>query len=93
MGAGSATSARATRPGVIVSGLTSRTNALTVSFGDTPGDVGYKGLAPNFVGLYPFNMTVPNVTDFLPTSTKMPVFPGVSWAIAWIGDGIAGCFR
>ena len=30
-------------------------------FGQTPATLVYSGLAPNFVGLYQFNVTVPNV--------------------------------
>ena len=34
---------------------------LHVLFGQTEATVGYDGLAPNAVGLYQFNVVVPNV--------------------------------
>ena len=34
---------------------------VTLSFGQTPATLTYRGLAPNFVGLYQFNIVVPNV--------------------------------
>jgi uncharacterized protein (TIGR03437 family) len=49
------------QPGVVVSQLNSVTLPLTLSFESTAATVSYKGLAPNFVGLYQFNITVPNV--------------------------------
>jgi uncharacterized protein (TIGR03437 family) len=49
-------------PGVIVTGQNRLTN-LTISFGSTPATTTYAGLAPGFVGLYQFNITVPNVAD------------------------------
>ena len=33
-----------------------------MQFGQTEAMVGYDGLAPNAVGLYQFNVTVPNVS-------------------------------
>lgn len=50
-------------PGMIVSALNSITAPVTLSFGTTPATLSYKGLAPGFVGLYQFNVTVPNVAD------------------------------
>jgi uncharacterized protein (TIGR03437 family) len=49
--------------GQISSGLTNLTSNFTASFGQTPASVTYAGLAPNFVGLYQFNITVPAVAD------------------------------
>ncbi len=46
--------------GTIASGTPTLTNA-TVRFGDAPATVTYAGLAPGAVGLYQFNVTVPNV--------------------------------
>jgi uncharacterized protein (TIGR03437 family) len=49
-------------PGTVVS----QSNAipgLTISFGQTPASLGYAGLAPSQVGLYQFNITVPNLPD------------------------------
>ncbi|HEV8147078.1 MAG TPA: choice-of-anchor V domain-containing protein [Bryobacteraceae bacterium] len=50
-------------PGIVVSALNSITAPVTVSFGSTAATLTYKGLAPGFVGLYQFNITVPNVPD------------------------------
>ena len=36
---------------------------LQVMFGSTPATLAYSGLAPNYVGLYQFNVVVPNVPD------------------------------
>jgi uncharacterized protein (TIGR03437 family) len=49
--------------GQISSGLTNLTSNFTASFGQTQASVTYAGLAPNFVGLYQFNITVPAVPD------------------------------
>jgi uncharacterized protein (TIGR03437 family) len=34
-----------------------------ILFGTTPATLSYSGLASNFVGLYQFNVVVPNVAD------------------------------
>jgi uncharacterized protein (TIGR03437 family) len=39
----------------------SLTTPLQVMFGNTPATLNYWGLAPTFVGLYQFNIVVPNV--------------------------------
>ncbi len=49
-------------PGVVVSQSNSIPN-FSVSFGTTPATVTYAGLAPNAVGLYQFDITVPQVAD------------------------------
>jgi uncharacterized protein (TIGR03437 family) len=36
---------------------------LTVQFGSVTATVQYDGLAPNFIGLYQFNVVVPNIAD------------------------------
>jgi uncharacterized protein (TIGR03437 family) len=36
---------------------------LQIQFGQATGTLVYDGLAPGFVGLYQFNVTVPNVAD------------------------------
>jgi uncharacterized protein (TIGR03437 family) len=36
---------------------------LQILFGQTPAQTPYFGLAPNFVGLYQFNVVVPAVPD------------------------------
>jgi uncharacterized protein (TIGR03437 family) len=42
---------------------------MQVMFGQTPATLTYAGLAPNFIGLYLFKVTVPNV----PTSNAVPL--------------------
>lgn len=46
--------------GTVASGTPLLTNA-TVRFGDAPAAVSYAGLAPGAIGLYQFNVVVPNV--------------------------------
>ncbi len=51
-------------PGVIVGGANTLVNPVTISFGSTPaGTLVYQGLAGNFVGLYEFYITVPNLAN------------------------------
>lgn len=52
----------AVAPGTIVPGspLTDLPG-FSLSFGSTPATVSFKGLAPGYVGLYQFNIVVPNV--------------------------------
>ncbi len=49
--------------GQIAGVLNSVTNPLTILFGQSEAVASYKGLGPGFVGLYQFNVTVPNVAD------------------------------
>jgi uncharacterized protein (TIGR03437 family) len=48
--------------GTIVPGQNSLTLPMEVLFGTTSATVSYYGLAPSYVGLYQFNIVVPNVT-------------------------------
>jgi uncharacterized protein (TIGR03437 family) len=57
-------------PGTIVS-ASNTIPGLTISFGSTPAIVSYAGLAPNAVGLYQFNVTVPDVTGDQPIVVKV----------------------
>ena len=51
-------------------GVANQLNApLQVLFAGTPATLAYWGLAPNFVGLYQFNIVVPNIAD----SDQVPV--------------------
>jgi uncharacterized protein (TIGR03437 family) len=49
--------------GQIVADSNTLTLPLQISFGSTLGTVSYSGLAPTLVGLYQFNVVVPNVAD------------------------------
>jgi uncharacterized protein (TIGR03437 family) len=49
--------------GQLASGLTSLPAGFAASFGETKASVSYAGLAPDYVGLYQFNVVVPKVPD------------------------------
>jgi uncharacterized protein (TIGR03437 family) len=49
--------------GQIVSAANQLAQPLTIQFGSVTATVQYDGLAPNFIGLYQFNVVVPNVSD------------------------------
>lgn len=51
----------ATPAGVIASGTTVLQNQANFRFGGVPATLVYSGLAPSAVGLYQFNVTVPNI--------------------------------
>jgi uncharacterized protein (TIGR03437 family) len=48
-------------PGQVAQQLNTLTSPVTVSFSGMPGTLSYQGLAPSFVGLYQFNVVVPNI--------------------------------
>lgn len=50
-------------PGVIAPGGTTLNTPVTISFGQTPAVITYKGFYPSFVGLDLFIVTVPDVPD------------------------------
>jgi uncharacterized protein (TIGR03437 family) len=50
-------------PGVIAPAGTILNTPVTISFGQTPANITYKGFYPSFVGLDLFIVTVPNVAD------------------------------
>jgi uncharacterized protein (TIGR03437 family) len=54
-------------PNIPAGEIVTESNQLSASFeilfGKTPAQLPYFGLAPSFVGLYQFNVTVPTVTD------------------------------
>jgi uncharacterized protein (TIGR03437 family) len=57
-------------PGTIVSAA-NELPGLTIAFGSTPANVEYAGLAPNAVGLYQFNVVVPDVDGDQPVAVKV----------------------
>jgi uncharacterized protein (TIGR03437 family) len=52
-----------TPPGRIAQGQTALNANVVFRFGQTQATATYRGMAPNFVGLYQFNITVPDVPD------------------------------
>jgi uncharacterized protein (TIGR03437 family) len=50
-------------PGVIVTQSNSLTNSMQMSFGGTQVTPSYFGLAPQYVGLYQFNVIVPSIAN------------------------------
>jgi uncharacterized protein (TIGR03437 family) len=49
--------------GTIVTAANKLAKSFSMSIGGQPATLLYQGLAPNFVGLYQFNVTVPNIAD------------------------------
>jgi uncharacterized protein (TIGR03437 family) len=49
--------------GTIVTALNQLTNPIEMRVNNQPAALGYAGLAPNFVGLYQFNLVVPTIPD------------------------------
>jgi len=49
--------------GTIVTAANTLANPLTITIGGQAATLGYQGLAPNFVGLYQFNVVVPNIAN------------------------------
>jgi uncharacterized protein (TIGR03437 family) len=51
---------------------------LQIQFGSTAASLSYAGLAPNFIGLYQFNVVVPNISDsdLVPFSVNLGGTPG-----------------
>ncbi len=62
-----------TPAGQIVQGSNQLTASLQISFAGTPAQLSYWGLAPSYVGLYQFNVVVPNVAanDFVPLTFSL----------------------
>lgn len=73
VGFGAVTPASVPFTGQIVGPVTSSLNNFSMSFGGTAGVPLYYGLAPGFVGLYQFNITVPQISnnDFVPLTFKV----------------------
>jgi uncharacterized protein (TIGR03437 family) len=58
-GSAAPTGGSAIAPGVIVTQANTLTNPMQMFFGGTSATLSYDGLAPNYVGLYQFNVVVP----------------------------------
>jgi uncharacterized protein (TIGR03437 family) len=63
IGFGPVTPSSVASAGQIVGAVNSLSNPFSVSIGGITAPLAYYGLAPNFVGLYQFNITVPQVPD------------------------------
>lgn len=66
-------------PGQIAQGQSSLAAPFTISFNGTPAtSVSYAGLAPGYVGLYQFNVVVPNIgaSDSVPVTYTLGGAPG-----------------
>jgi uncharacterized protein (TIGR03437 family) len=70
------------------SGDTLPTGAFQISFDGTPATVNYAGLAPNYVGLYQFNVVVPNVAanDLTPVTFTLGGVAGTQTLYTAIGN-------
>ncbi len=64
------------------------TGSFQISFDGTPATVKYAGLAPNYVGLYQFNVVVPNVpaNDLTPVTFTLGGVAGTQTLYTAIGD-------
>lgn len=60
-------------PGQIAQGQSMLAESLAVSLGGAQAAIAYDGLAPNFVGLYQFDVTIPNVaaSDAVPLTFSL----------------------
>jgi uncharacterized protein (TIGR03437 family) len=69
-------------------GDTLPTGAFQISFGGTPATVKYAGLAPGYVGLYQFNVVVPNVAadDLTPVTFTLGGVAGTQTLYTAIGN-------
>ena len=70
------------------SGDTLATGAFQISFGGTPATVNYAGLVPGYVGLYQFNVVVPNVpaNDLTPVTFTLGGVAGKQTLYTAIGN-------
>jgi uncharacterized protein (TIGR03437 family) len=71
-----------------VFGVGVRDENLQVSLGGAPATVSYAGLAPGFVGLYQFNIVVPNVapSDAVPLTFTLGGFSGSQTLFIAVGN-------
>ncbi len=74
--------------GQIVQQSNSLASAFQVSFGGVPAQVTYYGLAPTYVGLYQFNVVVPNVAagDSVPVTFTVGTTGGTQTMVIAIGN-------
>lgn len=79
-------------PNIPAGQIVQQTNTLQspfqVSFGGTPAQVSYYGLTPTFVGLYQFNVIVPNVaaSDAVPLTFSVGTTGGTQTIVIAVGN-------
>jgi uncharacterized protein (TIGR03437 family) len=74
--------------GVIVQDTNALNTSMDVSIGGVPAQVQYAGLTATFVGLYQFNVVVPDVpaSDTTPLTFKLGGTPGTQALYLFIGN-------
>ena len=77
-----------TLAGVIDQAANNLTNSFNVSIGGMAAQVKYAGLTPTFVGLYQFNVVVPNIpaSDTTPLTFTLNGTPGTQTLNLFIGN-------
>jgi uncharacterized protein (TIGR03437 family) len=77
-----------TPAGVIDQGVNNLTNSFNISIGGVAAQVKYSGLTPPFVGLYQFNVVVPNIpaSDTTPLTFTLNGTPGTQTLNLFIGN-------
>lgn len=74
--------------GVIAQGQTAVNGSVDISIGGVPAQVAYAGLTPGSVGLYQFNVVVPNIpaNDKTPLTFTLSGTPGAQKLYLFIGN-------
>ncbi|HLY18801.1 MAG TPA: hypothetical protein VKR61_16330 [Bryobacteraceae bacterium] len=74
--------------GILVTAANQITGTLQISFAGTPATVNYDGLTGGFIGLYQFNVVVPNVAanDLTPLTFSLNGNPGIQTLLVAIGN-------
>ena len=79
-------------PAIAAGQITGQTNtlagAIQISIGGAPATLAYAGLAPGYVGLYQFNVVVPNVPagNAVPVTFSLNGVPGAQTLFTAIGN-------
>lgn len=74
--------------GQVVPGNTALTLLFQISFGSAPATLQYAGLAPSLVGVYQFNVVVPNIppSDAVPVTFTLGGVPGAQTLYTSVGN-------
>ena len=74
--------------GILVTAANQINATVQVSFAGTPATVNYDGLAGGYLGLYQFNVVVPNVAanDATPVTFSLNGIPGTQTLVIAIGN-------